>query len=131
MTICFGDGTPQRLLVERGQTDVVPQLIELASDKSVDAIGLNVGAIHALWTLHGLGALDGSNPRGKRLRHRGAAAPVSRRAAQRVTSPATRRRLDRRDSGRGVIGRFRSAGPPRGRTCTIRSAGQRRRRVAP
>jgi putative membrane-bound dehydrogenase-like protein len=51
----------QRLLVERGQTDVVPQLIELASDKSVDAIGLNVGAIHALWTLHGLGALDGTN----------------------------------------------------------------------
>ena len=81
----------QRLLVERGQTDVVPQLIELASDKSVDAIGLNVGAIHALWTLHGLGALDGSSPRGKRLRLRGTAAPVGRRAAQRVTSPAARR----------------------------------------
>ena len=44
----------QRLLVERGQTDVVPQLIGLASDKTVDAIGLNVGAVHALWTLQGL-----------------------------------------------------------------------------
>jgi len=45
----------QRLLVERGQTDVVPALIELVNDQSLDAIGLNVGAIHALWTLHGLG----------------------------------------------------------------------------
>ncbi len=51
----------QRLLVERGQQDVVPLLLEVARDQSVDAIGLNVGVIHALWTLHGLGALDGSN----------------------------------------------------------------------
>ena len=28
----------------------------------MDEIGLNVGAIHALWTLHGLGTLDGSSP---------------------------------------------------------------------
>ncbi len=48
----------QRLLVERGQQDVVPALIELVHDTSVDAIGLNPGAIHALWTLHGLGALE-------------------------------------------------------------------------
>jgi putative heme-binding domain-containing protein len=50
----------QRLLVERGQRDVVPALIQLVRDPGVDRIGLNVGAIHALWTLHGLGALDGS-----------------------------------------------------------------------
>jgi putative membrane-bound dehydrogenase-like protein len=49
----------QRLLVERGEKDVVPKLIELVRDDTTDAIGLNVGAIHALWTLHGLGALDG------------------------------------------------------------------------
>jgi putative membrane-bound dehydrogenase-like protein len=48
----------QRLLVERGQADVVPRLIELVKNSEVDPIGLNVGAIHALWTLHGLGALD-------------------------------------------------------------------------
>jgi putative membrane-bound dehydrogenase-like protein len=47
----------QRLLVERGQTDVVPELLKLVGDTSVDEIGLNVGAIHALWTLHGLGAI--------------------------------------------------------------------------
>ena len=52
----------QRLLVERGQTDVVPQLLKLLSEKSVDGIGLNVGAIHALWTLEGLGALEGDHP---------------------------------------------------------------------
>ena len=49
----------QRLLVERGKQDVLPALIELAKDQSVDEIGLNVGVIHALWTMHGLGALDG------------------------------------------------------------------------
>lgn len=52
----------QRLLVERGKTDVVPGLLELATDTSVDAIGLNTSVIHALWTLHGLGVLDGSHP---------------------------------------------------------------------
>jgi uncharacterized protein len=52
----------QRLLLERGKTDVVPALVELVSDPSVDAIGLNVGAIHALWTLSGLNAIDGPAP---------------------------------------------------------------------
>ena len=51
----------QRLLVERGRLDVVPALIELARDDRVDAIGLNPGVIHALWTLHGLGVLDGAH----------------------------------------------------------------------
>ncbi|MDX2035562.1 MAG: ThuA domain-containing protein [Isosphaeraceae bacterium] len=49
----------QRLLVERGKVDVVPDLIALVSDRSVDAVGLNAPAIHALWTLHGLGRLSG------------------------------------------------------------------------
>jgi putative membrane-bound dehydrogenase-like protein len=49
----------QRLLVERGNKDVVPALIELAKDQSVDAIGLNTAAIHALGTLAGLKALEG------------------------------------------------------------------------
>jgi uncharacterized protein len=47
----------QRLLVERGSTDVVPQLVALARNTAVDSIGTNGGALHALWTLHGLGAL--------------------------------------------------------------------------
>jgi putative membrane-bound dehydrogenase-like protein len=52
----------QRLLVERQNKDVTADLIKLVNDQSVDEIGLNVGAIHALWTLHGLKALDGSDP---------------------------------------------------------------------
>jgi putative membrane-bound dehydrogenase-like protein len=51
----------QRLLVERGKRDVVPALLKLVGDSGVDTIGLNVGAIHALWTLHGLGALNGAH----------------------------------------------------------------------
>ncbi len=52
----------QRLLVERGKKDVVPALIALVRDPTVDAIGLDPAAIHALWTLHGLGALAGADP---------------------------------------------------------------------
>jgi uncharacterized protein len=48
----------QRLLVERGQKDVVPALLDILKDQSVDEIGLNAPAIHALWTLKGLNAID-------------------------------------------------------------------------
>jgi uncharacterized protein len=54
----------QRKLVERaagrpdGGRDVVPALIDLVRDASVDGVGLNPAAIHALWTLKQLGALD-------------------------------------------------------------------------
>ena len=41
----------QRLLVERAAVDAVPHLVKLVSDPGVDEIGLNAGAIHALWTL--------------------------------------------------------------------------------
>jgi putative membrane-bound dehydrogenase-like protein len=54
--------TAQRLLVERGQTDVVPALIDLLNDHTVDALGLNPGALHALWTLDGLGAIASNQP---------------------------------------------------------------------
>ena len=45
----------QRLLIERGQKDVVPQLLALVRNTGVDELGLNGGALHALWTLQGLG----------------------------------------------------------------------------
>ncbi|MCA9055425.1 MAG: c-type cytochrome, partial [Planctomycetaceae bacterium] len=44
----------QRLLVERGERDVAAALADLATDDSVDANGLNAGAVHALSTLSGL-----------------------------------------------------------------------------
>lgn len=48
----------QRLLVERGNTDVVPSLASLVRRDKNDVIGVNGAAINALWTLHGLNALE-------------------------------------------------------------------------
>ena len=48
----------QRLLIERRATEAIPGLLELVKDPSVDQIGLNAGAIHALWTLQGLNPDD-------------------------------------------------------------------------
>jgi hypothetical protein len=64
--------TAQRLLVERANPDVVPQLLSLARDRSVDALGLNPGALHALWTLHGLEAARRLEQGRDRRRDRGA-----------------------------------------------------------
>ncbi|MHA6250267.1 PVC-type heme-binding CxxCH protein [Pontibacter sp. CAU 1760] len=57
----FWRTTAQRLIVENQKKDAIPGLYKLIADQSVDEIGLNSPAVHALWTLHGLGALDGSN----------------------------------------------------------------------
>lgn len=53
--------TAQRLLVESKNAAAIPGLLRIISNREVDEIGLNSPAVHALWTLHGLGALDGSN----------------------------------------------------------------------
>ncbi|MEX2114660.1 MAG: PVC-type heme-binding CxxCH protein [Pirellulales bacterium] len=52
----------QRLLVEQQRVEMLPALVTLAADTSVDPVGLNVGAIHALATMAGLNLLDGSHP---------------------------------------------------------------------
>ncbi|WP_161890463.1 PVC-type heme-binding CxxCH protein [Pontibacter russatus] len=57
----FWRTTAQRLIVENQTKELIPGLIALAKDQRVDEIGLNSPAVHALWTLHGLGALDGTN----------------------------------------------------------------------
>ncbi|MCC9606544.1 ThuA domain-containing protein [Blastopirellula sp. JC732] len=80
----------QRLLIDRAQRDVVPQLIQMTLDPETDAIGLNVGAIHALWTLEGLGVLAdpsqtaAQNAVVKALKHR---SPGVRRNALAVLPP--------------------------------------------
>lgn len=51
----------QRLLIEKADTSIIDQLLALLADESVDAIGLNAGAIHAIWTLDGLGAIKGAD----------------------------------------------------------------------
>ncbi len=49
--------TAQRLLVERANTDVLGSLYKLINDTKVDAQGMNPSALHALWTIEGLGVL--------------------------------------------------------------------------
>ncbi|MCX7409406.1 MAG: ThuA domain-containing protein [Planctomycetales bacterium] len=51
----------QRLMLERRQADVVQSLIEMVKEQSMDEIGLATDIMHALWALHGRGALDGQN----------------------------------------------------------------------
>jgi putative membrane-bound dehydrogenase-like protein len=53
--------TAQRLLVESKKLSVAADLYKIINDPKIDEIGLNSPAVHALWTLHGLGVLDGSN----------------------------------------------------------------------
>ncbi|MEP2347791.1 MAG: PVC-type heme-binding CxxCH protein [Algoriphagus sp.] len=53
--------TAQRLIVESKNTEVLEGLYEIIQDQSVDKIGLNAPAVNALWAVHGLGALDGTN----------------------------------------------------------------------
>lgn len=48
----------QRLLVERGEMDVVSDVVSVVQNNSPDELGIAKGAVHALWTLHGLGALE-------------------------------------------------------------------------
>lgn len=50
--------TAQRLLVENGSTDILPDLYKLVSSTRVDSEGFNHGALHALWTIHGLGVQE-------------------------------------------------------------------------
>jgi putative membrane-bound dehydrogenase-like protein len=50
--------TAQRLLVERGNADVAPALKAIVENGKPDEAGIAGGALHALWTLHQLGAAD-------------------------------------------------------------------------
>lgn len=84
----FWRRTAQRLLVERGKDDVVEDLYQLLADQSTNETGNNPGALHALWTLDGLGAINGDNPKSlnrivKELRH---PAPAVRKAAIEILS---------------------------------------------
>jgi hypothetical protein len=46
----------QRLLVERGEKDIVPALLDIIQEPRIDSVGLDVGGIHALGVLDGLRA---------------------------------------------------------------------------
>lgn len=57
----FWRTTAQRLLVEKGDNSVLPLLYKLVQNEQLDEIGINAPAMHALWTIHGLRALTGTN----------------------------------------------------------------------
>lgn len=57
----FWRTTAQRLLVESKDASIAPQLFKLIRNVEQDEAGINAPAIHALWTLHGLGLLNGIN----------------------------------------------------------------------
>ncbi|HLR26044.1 MAG TPA: PVC-type heme-binding CxxCH protein, partial [Fodinibius sp.] len=89
--------TAQRLLVERGKTDVLQDLYKLVGNTQADELGLNTAAQHALWTIHGLGALGGSNEKALEVASRALEHPAAgvRKAAIKVLprSPETNRAL--------------------------------------
>lgn len=53
--------TAQRLIVESQNKEVVDGLYELINSQEVDGAGINGPAINAMWTLKGLGELEGNN----------------------------------------------------------------------
>lgn len=53
--------TAQRLIVESQNKETVEGLYELINSQEVDGAGINGPAINALWTLKGLGELEGNN----------------------------------------------------------------------
>ncbi|MEO5891375.1 MAG: PVC-type heme-binding CxxCH protein [Ferruginibacter sp.] len=57
----FWRTTAQRLLVEKGDRSVLPALYQIVQDEKLDETGINAPAVHALWTIHGLKAFDGTN----------------------------------------------------------------------
>jgi len=70
----FWRTTAQRLIVESGDREYASRLHPIINNINVDELGLNSPAVHALWTLHGLGLLDGSDRKSmavatKALRH--------------------------------------------------------------
>ena len=66
--------TAQRLIVENQLRGLVPELQAMALAENLDDTGFDGGAVHALWTLHGLGAAEAlRSVAGKALAHPSAA----------------------------------------------------------
>ena len=68
----------QQKIVQQKRMDAIPELIQLAQDERLDAIGSNPAVIHALWSLHGLNQLNANNQKAlavlhKNLKHRASA----------------------------------------------------------
>jgi putative membrane-bound dehydrogenase-like protein len=104
----------QRLLVESGDKSVLPALYKLVRNEKADEIGINPSAIHALWTMHGLKAFDGTNKEAIDVAIKALSHPIAgvRRAAVQVLpkTPATLLALQRAKVLDDVDGRVKLAG---------------------
>jgi putative membrane-bound dehydrogenase-like protein len=82
----FWRTTAQRLLVEKGDRSVLQALYKLVQNEQADEAGINAPAIHALWTMHGLKALDGLNKEAMDVAFKALSHPIAgvRRAAIQV-----------------------------------------------
>ncbi|MCF3652353.1 PVC-type heme-binding CxxCH protein [Synoicihabitans lomoniglobus] len=70
--------TAQRKLVREQRRDAIPRLREIVeTDRSVDAIGISPRVIHALWSLHGLGAFNVMTAAGERAVERALSHPAA------------------------------------------------------
>ena len=125
---CSGGCTPSGCWSSGASRTSCPALIELVRDRSVDAIGLNPAAIHALWTLHGLGRSTARDPTRDDGGRRGAEASLGRGPAERGAGPAARTTSGDGDPRRRAARRPRPAGPPGGVPGPGRPAGLGRRR---
>lgn len=87
--------TAQRLLVEAKNPNALPSLYAIINNTKVDEVGLNSPAVHALWTLQGMGALDGTNPEAYKVAVNALSHPAAgvRKAAVQVL-PKTQQSLD-------------------------------------
>ncbi len=77
----------QRLLIERGDLSILPDLVDIFNDGGIDATGLAPGPMHVVWTLAGLGAFEGdASPEAMSLLQRAISnsSPAVRRAAAAV-----------------------------------------------
>lgn len=88
----FWRTTAQRLLVERHDKSVLPALYKLVQDESVDGAGINAPAVHALWTMSGLNALQDTNEEALAIAEKALSHPAGgvRKAAVEVLPRTTR-----------------------------------------
>ena len=121
-TICSGAGMRSGCWWSAASRTCCRALLELAGDPSMDEIGLNVGVIHALWTMHGLGRAGWLERGGDRGRRGGTEAPVGGGSPQRRSGAAARADVGHGHSGQRAARRTRrpgaaggAAGP--GRSC--------------
>ncbi len=80
----------QRLLVQQKRRQAIPQLLRLLSQRRLDPLGYDAAALHALWTLQGLGVVNSSHPQVLRAAEAALEHPAwpVRRAAVEVLPPA-------------------------------------------